>query len=205
MNILLNNEILDSLDYSYFEDKCPDCDAYIHFFKKKSGEAHYRLLSYLSTQFNNIDIIDIGTNKGSSALALNYNKNNKIYSFDLKERCFFIEEGQKSQVVPGRNYFYHPNVNFIVGNFLNFKDIILESPLILYDTNHNGVLENEFFNFLISNNYKGLVIFDDIHLNNEMKEFWNNITYHKYDLTKYGNQTGTGLIDFNSGINFILE
>ena len=46
------------------------------------GKQHYRLLSYFSTLFNNCNIIDIGSHRGNSALALSYNKTNTVYSFD---------------------------------------------------------------------------------------------------------------------------
>ena len=41
------------------------------------GRQHYNLLAYISTLYNGIDIFDIGTHRGSSALALSYNHNNK--------------------------------------------------------------------------------------------------------------------------------
>jgi hypothetical protein len=37
---------------------------------------------------------------------------------------------------------------------------------------------------------------DDIHLNDDMKLFWNNITEEKYDLTSIGHWSGTGLVVF---------
>jgi predicted O-methyltransferase YrrM len=54
----------------------------INFFSKP-GKEHYKLLSYFSTLFDNSNIIDIGSHLGHSALALSYNKNNTIYSFDI--------------------------------------------------------------------------------------------------------------------------
>src|SRR5579862_1830524 len=50
------------------------------------GQQHYRLLAYLSTLHNNSTIIDIGTHRGSSALALSYNSNNKVISFDICDK-----------------------------------------------------------------------------------------------------------------------
>ena len=38
---------------------------------------HYHLLAYLSNMVNNSTIIDTGTHRGSSALALSYNQSNK--------------------------------------------------------------------------------------------------------------------------------
>lgn len=205
MEIRLNNKILDDLDISKFLKVCPDYDIFYHFFNKRSGEAHYRLLSYLSCHFQGANLIDIGTNKGSSALALSYYENNNIFSFDLRERFYFIEPSQEYQVKKGRHYFYFDNVKFIIGNFYHFKDLVLKSNLILYDTNYDGILEREFLDWLITNKYEGILLLDDIKLNPEMVNFWDNIKLKKYDISKYGNQSGTGLIDFSNKLELILE
>ena len=47
--------------------------------QKNAGCEHYKLLSYLTHQFNNAIIFDIGTHQGLSACALGSNKNNTIY------------------------------------------------------------------------------------------------------------------------------
>ena len=44
---------------------------------------HYKLLAYLSSFFNNETIVDIGTYRGLSALALSYNSSNKIITYDI--------------------------------------------------------------------------------------------------------------------------
>ena len=50
------------------------------------GEQHYRLLGELASKFNNSIIIDIGTHRGSSALALSSNPTNTIHSFDITSK-----------------------------------------------------------------------------------------------------------------------
>lgn len=50
------------------------------------GKEHYKLLSYFSMQFNGATIIDIGTHRGSSALALSYNPTNTVYTFDIMDK-----------------------------------------------------------------------------------------------------------------------
>ena len=57
--------------------------AYQDYFTSPSSIEHYRLLSHLSNNISNSTLIDIGTLKGSSALALSVNQTNTIYSFDL--------------------------------------------------------------------------------------------------------------------------
>ena len=83
MNILtFDKNIIDNLNFDKtFENIVEDEDK-IEFFGS-TGKEHYRLLSYFSTLFNNSNIIDIGSHKGYSSLALSYNKTNTIYSFDI--------------------------------------------------------------------------------------------------------------------------
>ena len=68
-----------------------------------SGNQHYRLLSYISTLFDNHNIIDIGSHRGYSALALSYNKSNTIYSFDIADNV-------------RNNIKYVNNIQFIIDN-----------------------------------------------------------------------------------------
>lgn len=205
MKIILNNKFLDNLDLSNLFNSCPDYDAFYQLKTKKSGEIHYRLLFYLASLFNNIIISDIGTNKGLSAISLSHNINNKIFSFDLRERHNYIFEGQDHQKQKGCFIYYDNNVNFIVGNFYDFSDKILNSTLILLDIAHNGIEEQKFYKFLSDNYYKGIVVCDDINYNKEMIEFWNFIKIKKFDISKYGNPSGTGLIDFGGELDLILE
>ena len=159
-------------------------DEFRSYFCNKPGEEHYRLLAYLSTKFNNTTILDIGTFKGCSAIALSYNKNNFIKSFDLID-CKQIKEIPK-------------NVEFIIGDFTDniYKQLVLDTPLIILDTNHTGDFEYKVYNYLKEINWVGYLILDDIYLNDEMKSFWNDISNEKYDITKYGHWSGTGLVIF---------
>ena len=82
---------------------------------------------------------------------------------------------------------------------------MLKSDLIFMDTAHTGEYEYKIYNFLKSNNYQGLLLLDDIFLNQNMLYFWGEIEKPKYDLTKYGHASGTGLVIFNPDIQVILE
>ena len=70
-----------TLDFDKFKNisLCDD-------FYKTPGDQHYRLLSYLSSLFNNVNIIEIGTHVGESAIALSYNENNNVYTFDIIDK-----------------------------------------------------------------------------------------------------------------------
>ncbi len=71
---------------------------------------------------------------------------------------------------------------------------IHSSPFIMLDIDHSGKTEKEILDFLVDNNWHGHLLLDDIYLNNAMKDFWNNITLEKYDLTHIGHFSGTGLV-----------
>ena len=160
------------------------------------GRQHYRLLMHLSNQFDNVDIFDIGTHRGSSALALSHNKKNRVYSFDIENRP--------------KNYTNKPeNVEFIQYDLFDFnnnsislwKDKILNSPLIFLDIDpHDGILEYNFYQFLLEHNYGGLLILDDINYFEGMRIMWSKITSDKLDLTTLGHWSGTGLVNISNKI-----
>lgn len=148
------------------------------------GDEHYKLLSYISYQYKNEILIDIGTYKGCSALALANNESNHVKSFDLYNY---------------RNIKNEPsNIEFIIDDILknDYIDLLLSSKFILLDTFHDGIFENELYSHLINIKWSGMLMLDDIYLNDEMKHFWSLITKTKYDLTNIGHKTGTGIILF---------
>lgn len=142
-----------------------------------AGDEHYRLLAYISTLFKNKVLLDIGTYKGDSATALSYNKSNKVITYDLVDS---LENANK-------------RVEYNIANILDYPTVVKSASFILIDTYHNGDFEQEFINFINDINYKGLVMFDDIHLNQPMEKVWKSINKDKYDLTNIGHSTGTGL------------
>ena len=62
---------------------------------------------------------------------------------------------------------------------------------------HDGIQEEDFNQWLQHHNYKGAVIWDDIHIGNPMIDWWNRLTVEKYDFTKSGHHSGTGLTIYN--------
>jgi hypothetical protein len=116
---------------------------------------------------------------------LSTNKSNTVHSFNVINQLELID-------IPS-------NINFTIGNVINgkYKDLILDCKIILLDTFHDGTFEKQFVDYLLSINYKGMVLFDDIKLNNEMIDFWNSIKTEKYDISDLGHVTGTGLVVFS--------
>jgi len=151
------------------------------FFLEEAGKEHYKLLAYLSKSQNGITISDIGTFRGCSALALAYNKKNKVISYDISN----------SKTLNG----YPENIQFVVTDDAILGDVI-ESKIIFVDVMHDGVYEGIIIDFLTEYEYKGIVVFDDIHLNAEMIKFWNGIDQRKEDITSVGHWSGTGIVYF---------
>lgn len=168
------------------------------------GKEHYRLLSYLSTKFENQHLIDIGTHTGYSAYVLSYNPANIVDTFDI------VDKGIAPEIKNRKNIVYHYQDLFVHETRQPMSQLLLESPMIFLDVDpHNGIMEIGFYNYLFENHYKGLLVCDDIHYFEDMRNnFWSKIPdQYKLDATKYGHWSGTGLIHFDgqSVLNKYLE
>lgn len=188
LNKILNvsNTELNTMDSSYINDysnklRNAELNHDPYYFHMESGKEHYRLLMYISTLYNNETIFDIGTNKCMSALALSYNKLNKIKTFDIVK---LLPENPSVD-----------NIEYILGDSTKDSDLN-NCPIIFLDVDHDGIYEDIFYDHLKSIDWKGILILDDIHLNEPMKNFWNRIEEKKYDITNIGHWSGTGLVVF---------
>lgn len=156
-----------------------------NYFLGSPGQEHYTLLAYFSTLYDSSTLLDIGTYKGCSSLALSYNNANSIFSFDLNGASKNLSS-------------YPANVTYVVDNIVNgmYDEIILSAPFILLDTDHDGSFERQFHSYLRKLKWNGILMLDDIKLNNEMKSFWDSITEEKYDISNLGHWSGTGIVKF---------
>lgn len=177
---------------------------------EQAGLEHYKLLSYLSKQINNSTIVELGTHHGTSCLCLCENESNSVVTYDLTDRKFGLKKIPK-------------NLTRHVGNIFDINpEILLNASLIFLDTSHEGDFEQKVLDYLIDNNYKGVLLLDDIYYNNIMINFWNSIKIPKYDITSVGHgviieyiydetyavdsdkkltgKSGTGLVDFNNNV-----
>jgi hypothetical protein len=157
-------------------------------FDNTSTVEHYNLLSYISTLCSGQTIFDIGTYKGHSALAMSYNPDVKVVSYDI------VDAKETLNGSPA-------NVEWKLGDFRQDPNI-LTSPFILIDTDpHDGVQEAEFHKFFLDNNYKGCVMWDDIGpIFPLMQAWWNSIndsSVLKLDVSSIGHYTGTGILIYN--------
>ena len=180
MDINLDASVIRQVDLSRFLPLvAPD---YREFFPGEPGQEHYKLLGHLSTLFNDITIVDVGTDAGCSAMALSYNPNNRVVSYDIVNRR--------------RTDIQLPNVEFRVRDALADAAEWIGSPLVSLDTAHEGDYEAVFYGFLSKSPFNGLLILDDVYLNEAMKTFWESITHQKADITPVGHWSGTGLVVF---------
>lgn len=178
----VTNAELDSIDInSLVKDYVSYSDWILRYMPVSSGTEHYRLLVYISSLFENELLFDVGTNRAMSAMALSHNKKNKVKSYDVVQVL-----GQNPPI---------QNVEYVIGNCIEDPEI-LKSPFIMLDTYHDGIFEMQVYNHLKQNNYKGLLLLDDIYLNDPMKQYWNQFSETKYDITSKGHATGTGIVIF---------
>jgi hypothetical protein len=173
-------EELNQINLSKYLKSTDDLGFPKSWFYMDAGLEHYRLLVFISKLYNGVNLLDIGSYQGSSAIALSFNKKNKVISYDIEHQPEIAD-------------IKISNIEFIKGNVLKHE---IDAPFILLDTYHDGTFEQEFVNHLLKIKYKGLVMFDDIHLNKEMSNFWNGLKNEKYDLTEIGHHSGTGIAIF---------
>lgn len=158
------------------------------------GEEHYRLLAYLSTWFDGRVVFDVGTGGGHSALALSWNRGNRVISLDLGNFRATLNEGSL------------PNVEFRIGECTEQPEL-LESALVFLDTSpHDGANEKKLFDHLVAGGFRGLLVMDDVnsHQFPGVRALWNRIEVPKIELTAFGHHSGTGLINFG-GFPIVLE
>lgn len=198
MKIPISNKILDDfqlINHDYLVDK--------DYYDRKSGDQEYRLYSYLTTFFNNMTILDIGTLTGRSAISLSYNKTNHVVSYDIYNQI----NNDKHKI------YSKENIIFKNKNVLDdlTKDFIKELKIVMIDIDHYGTIEEQIINKLKENNFSGIIILDDITkhpdpvINREMNKLWDNIQDVKYDFTKYGHWSGTGIVIINDDITFDFQ
>ena len=166
---------------------------------------HYHFLGYMSTTIDNGTIIDSGTHRGGSAIALSFNQSNKVHTYDI--------DSYRSGLIG--------NVNNIPDNISSYCPLsiitlmetnpgqILNSDIFFVDINHEGPEEIKLFDFLFENRYKGILIIDDIHINNEMKQVWNYIqskdvvTLDVTNIAHLLDGDGTGVVFFDKTHKYI--
>ena len=198
MNIIVSQQMLDNFTLEN-QDYLPD----ITYYNLNSGVQEYRLYSYITTFFNNITILDIGTSTGRSSVALSHNSSNKVISYDIID------------AINDRNHkiYTKPNIEFRIKDILDDlnEDFIKNVKIVMIDIDHLETIELKILNKLRELKFKGIILLDDIsrhpelHIKECMDRLWASIPEKKYDVTQYGHWSGTGIVIMNDDINIILN
>lgn len=188
--ITLDLETLNGIDLSSLEQYA-EWSPSKQYLNLSAGKEHYKLIAYLANELQSEEfpLYDIGTYTGLSALALSFNQNQKVVTYDV---CDWIPD-ESDNTLKKRE-----NIVFKLMNCCNEIEELCASDLIILDIDpHDGVEERVIIDKLIENGFKGILILDDIHLNKDMEDFWKSIEQKKYDVTTYGHWSGTGLVIFD--------
>jgi predicted O-methyltransferase YrrM len=135
-------------------------------FLKPAGVEPYNLLATLAQQLKDNVIFDLGTHYGTSAFALASEVSNRIASYDVVSHENLVADYNKMSTEELRAA--APNVAFKGGNALFDLRELLEAPLISLDTAHfpdTMPFERELIQALQQAGYNGIVVCDDIFLN----------------------------------------
>jgi predicted O-methyltransferase YrrM len=182
----LTADILNGIEMSSIQERAHE-DVH-QFISMKAGVEHYRLLTHISLSNNNIKILDLGTFKGWSALALAANPTNHVITYDLVD---LFEKSEKQRL---------PNITYKIKNLLDDLDELRDVSLIMLDVDpHDGKQEREIIDALLRQNFKGVVIMDDI--NNadffpELVRYFQELPLRKENVTPIGHHSGTGIVYF---------
>lgn len=160
---------------------------------------HYRLLSAITDILKPNIIIEIGTHKGASALAIKkfISDDAKIITYDIVPWKNFKDTGLKEA-----DFDLKLEQRIVdltkTENSEQEKEMLESADLIFVDAAKDGKMEKIFCELFDKINFKNkpIVIFDDIRMLN-MIQIWNEIKYPKLDLTSFGHWSGTGIVEWS--------
>jgi hypothetical protein len=193
--IELNKTVIDSLDLST-SHKYIKWNKNFEYFDLESGKEHYKLINYISSCVSKeYPIIDIGTYFGFSAIAAHFD-DNKVITYDI---CDCIPDDEEMSIKNAEN------IEIKIMNCVNDMINICKSEFIILDIDpHNGEEERVIMKALSDNGFKGILLLDDIKLNEDMIKFWNEIELRKIDVTSVGHWSGSGIVFYSDEYNIIL-
>lgn len=160
---------------------------------------HYRLLAGFIKALKPLNVIEIGTSTGLSALAMKefLPRKGKITTFDIKNWQSYPDTVLKDEDFADGKLIQH------IGDLSNPEILaqhraLLESAnLIFIDATHDGKLEAQLMEQFQKLQFTTppYLIFDDIRVWTMLKA-WREISLPKMDLTSFGHWSGTGLVEW---------
>ncbi len=165
---------------------------------------HYRLLAAFVAELAPKKVVEIGTGRGLSALAMlgTLPSGASLTTVDVKRW-----DDIKGTFLRGSD-FAGGRLAQLVRDFgsrraaENHADLFRSAELIFIDGPKDGIFERQLLSAfdLVGLKKNTLLVFDDIRLWN-MLEIWRQIPHPKIDLTSLGHYTGTGLVDWHGDIS----
>lgn len=194
MLIELNKKAIDDIDLSHLAHFLQWNPTFQQYFVQETGKEPFKLLAFLSKAIGGV-AIDMGTLYGSSALALSYNEHTQVLTLDTRKQ---IPDGQdgKDIITPLKR----PNIRMLVASCQAVLPHAAKANLIVLDIDINLKTEIlKIINQLLYYQFKGVLILDNINVNENMKEVWRSIpqTLKKIDVSSLGHHTGTGIIIYD--------
>lgn len=174
----------------------------VSFLEGPAGREPYRLIAALAAALKDPErpMVDIGTYMGASALAMALDIDQPVVTYDV---CDWIGANPE-QTIGRKTVSDRTNVSYRLMDCRTsseLKDVLAPAPLISLDIDpHNGIEEKAIVADLEHVGFKGILVLDDIHLNDGMEAFWESLSIrHKKqlrDVTSLGHWSGTGLVLF---------
>lgn len=191
MNTIHITSEVNSIPFSGFEDQI-DPATYSNMLKEP-GVEHYRLLAYLASFVSGV-VFDLGTYLGGSALALASYTKSVVLSFDVSDHLDpTIRVNLEARLC---------NLVFLQMDACLAAGTAKNSQLVFLDVApHDGIQEQSIFDTLLRIGFRGLLVCDDIYMNDAMRNWWSALPMalfmKKVDATKYGHWSGTGIVVFD--------
>jgi predicted O-methyltransferase YrrM len=194
MHIALNKHEVNQIDLTHLAHFLQWNPTYQQYFLQDAGKEPYKLIAFLSKTIGGM-VVDMGTLYGSSALALSYNEQTQVMTLDTKRQ---IPDAQ-DLVTPVKR----PNVRMIVASCQTVLPHAAKANLVLLDIDAHLTTEiKKVIHELAYYNFKGILVLDNIHLNDDMKSLWVDVgkelkNCKTIDATMLGHHTGTGIIVYD--------
>jgi hypothetical protein len=163
------------------------------FFFDEPGKTPYLLLSYFANQFQNKTFIVTDAWRGFASLALMMNDSNTIHSFTNRPLLHPVIREQPNHIVYDNTDLLDPE------QLEKNRELLLSSAIIFVDHSpHYGTDEYRLYEFLLKNEYQGIVISDHVWVHKSLRDhYWYKIPEcYRYDLTEFGSEDGMTLYTF---------
>ncbi len=161
---------------------------------------HYRLIAALVSVTQAKRVVEIGTHRGLSALAMRETlpAGGVVTTYDIQPWDSFKDTCLRaSDLEDGRIVMHADNLaEYEIAE--KHRAVLERADLIFIDGPHDGVVERRIMSNLIRLSLKeGMVfVFDDIRLW-EMLSFWRELALPKLDITSFGHWSGTGIAEWS--------